>query len=66
MNNAFISYAAKSPEARKQEREAQLNRSLRDYQYAVGESAPDAEQELLWTHYCEIEALYNDFDARLA
>ena len=30
-------YAAKSPEARKQEREAQLKRTLRDYEHAVGE-----------------------------
>ena len=59
---ALISYAAKTPEARKQEREAQLNRTLRDYQLAVGESAPDAEQELLWNHHREIEKMYNRFD----
>lgn len=63
---AFISYAAKTEEARKQEREAQLNRTLRDYQHAVGESAPDAEQELLWKQHCEIEALYNRFDEVIA
>jgi predicted metal-binding protein len=60
------SYEAKSPEARKQEREAQLNRTLRDYQNAVGESASDSEVKKLWKNYTDTESLYKALDERLA